>query len=274
MGLSVTIDGKPATIESPEIDSYVGSSGLFRCWNVSPFTVVQIGNTNTDSPTPNIYSIHQNPASFLWDKSGPLPIPGGGCVYLVPEQSVIDSRAVDFQNWTAHGTLRVCFDGQFEIPNLFDTNRQFWGGFAKAAVKWAAVTAGAVYAVGMAPGTIGSVGTVASTGASDWAIATAGMGEGMGTTVATVAAPVTVAATTAGTVTTSATVSTAGKAFSEIVSNVKSVAAAAVATRTAIDTIKAADSAPQNPQTTNTTGTNNNMMYAGLAVLVILAVRS
>lgn len=146
------------------------------------------------------------------------------------------------------GSLRM--QGDYGISGGFSVARDFLPGAALAvAIAVTANTIGTAIA--------GSTAT-ATTAATPWEIATAGMSEGMGTGG-------TIAATSGGILSTAQTVG------GSVVSGARAVAGAATATRAAIDTIQAAaNNTPQPAGNTPPQSANNSaLLILGLAALLL-----
>lgn len=256
MGVPIVIGGTPQTLTGNAAETYLAAFPLFRVWYSDPARFVSNGNPYGDSPTPDVYAVQIEP-SYLWaptDTANPLQIPAGGKVWILPEKIwrdvyvnsgyMLDGPGLA-QSWflTVSASGAVVFWGS--DPALGNGSGG-WGEFLKdfgdGALKVgivAGVIVGGFAAAGMlgtgAPVLGGVPSTVAmGSTASEWAVATAGMGEGM----------VAVVSGAESTFTFSGVMDAAVKTGSTVVQAVDGVAKAVVATHVAVDTIQAAVNAP------------------------------
>lgn len=295
MGIPIVINGVRQTLTGDAAENYLHAAPVFRVWHVDPMRVVQKGNPYGDSPTPDITAAQTEP-SYLWtpaDELHPLQIPAGGTVWVIPEKVwstvyvgsgyMLDPAGLSQSWWLkihASGTAEFWGSdpalgngaggwGEF-LKDLGDGALKagvvagvIVGGLALAGVPLgAAPVAGAGASVAL-PATVAGSGAIPAAGmagVSDWAIATAGMSEGMGTAAAA---------------------SSGGGLFSSVLSGVdtavktaQKVAAATVATRKAVDVIKAAADAPtpaqKVAQETAVQSSNNSMLLVLGVVLLAL----
>lgn len=274
MGYPIKIDGVPAMIESAEIVNYISRSALLRLWRVNPFTVERLGNVNTDSPTPTIFAAHSAPSEILRD-GDTIDFRDAETVYLLAESQHAEVSAPDamygyhpdsrYQNLWAYKVLTVSRAGLVQWIGGPESDKQFWTGFVKGAAVWAAV----VYVAVALPGIVGGMSAtgvpIAATVPGEWAVATAGMGEGIGTFSAIGTAAV--ETSTVGSVW--QTVTGAG---TSIVSGAQTLAGAATATRLAIDTVQRAATPPVQHAPQSAPQDNTMIYAAGIAAIFLMGI--
>lgn len=252
MKIPVLVNGVAGTLENPTVSAFMADAGGFLAvWHTDPLVQLERSDGQGES---------QSYVISTGDKTNPIiqavgePLQINGAIWVTRERDW--NQYVNLYGrggWPGIGVcqfLRIGADGSVSLLAGVESDGQFWRGFAKGAVTWAVITYGAVTLAGMVgSGALGVSPTAAAVAPSDWAIATAGMGEGMGTggLIANAAGAMPVVQAVAPVAQTVPTLAQIGGAVQTAVQTVQQAASSIVGVAAAVETVKAAVHTPDAP---------------------------